>query len=259
MFVSGVGPVLAKTMVDYRNSHGPFKARQHLMNVPRFGPKVFEQCAGFLRIQDGEHPLDASGVHPESYGLVDRMSQDLGCSLGDLLKDEAVRKRIDLKRYISETVGLPTLQDILSELAQPGRDPRQQFEIFRFSEGVKTLDDLKPGMKLPGIVTNITAFGCFVDLGVHLDGLVHVSNLSHRFVKSPADVVKVHQKVQVTVLEVDAARQRIMLSLKDGPAPSAGVQVQKQNFPNLPKSQKSQTSDTKYFPFADLRIPPGKF
>jgi uncharacterized protein len=218
-YVSGLGPQLAKGIVEYRNEHGPFQSREGLKQIPRLGPKAFEQAAGFLRIRDGENPLDRSAVHPESYFIVDAMARDLVCSVLDLMRDEKLRERIDLKRYVSEKVGLPTLSDILSELSKPGRDPREQFETFRFAEGVEKIEDVKPGMKLPGIVTNITAFGVFVDIGVHQDGLVHVSELSNRFVKNPAEVVKVHQKVVVTVLGVDLARKRISLSMKSSQSP----------------------------------------
>jgi len=213
-YVSGLGPQLAKGIVEYRNEHGPFRSREGLRQVSRLGPKAFEQAAGFLRIRDGENPLDRSAVHPESYPIVDTMARDLGCLVLDLMRDEKLRKRIDLGQYVSEKVGLPTLNDILSELAKPGRDPREQFETFRFAEGVEKIEDVKPGMKLPGIVTNITAFGVFVDIGVHQDGLVHISEVSNRFVKNPAEVVKVHQKVTVTVLNVDLERKRISLSMK---------------------------------------------
>jgi uncharacterized protein len=213
-YVSGLGPQLAKGIVEYRNEHGPFQSRDGLKQVPRLGPKAFEQAVGFLRIRDGENPLDRSAVHPESYPIVDAMARDLGCSVLDLMRDEKLRERIDLRQYVSEKVGIPTLNDILSELSKPGRDPREQFEAFRFAEGVEKMEDVKPGMKLPGIVTNVTAFGVFVDIGVHQDGLVHISELSNRFVKNPAEVVKVHQKVLVTVLDVDLERKRISLSMK---------------------------------------------
>jgi uncharacterized protein len=222
-YVSGLGPQLAKGIVEYRNEHGPFQSREMLKKVPRLGPKAFEQAAGFLRIRDGENPLDRSAVHPESYPVVDAMARDLGCLVLDLMRDEKLRKRIDLKQYVSEKVGLPTLNDILSELSRPGRDPREQFETFRFAEGVEKIEDVKPGMKLPGIVTNLTAFGVFVDIGVHQDGLVHISELSSRFVKNPAEVVKVHQKVSVTVLDVDLERRRISLSMKDSQPQLGGV------------------------------------
>jgi uncharacterized protein len=232
-YVSGLGPQLAKGIVEYRNEHGPFRSREGLKQVPRLGPKAFEQAAGFLRIRDGENPLDRSAVHPESYAIVDAMARDLGCSLLDLMHDEKLRKRIDLKQYVSEKVGLPTLNDILLELSKPGRDPREQFETFRFAQGIEKIEDVKPGMKLPGIVTNITAFGVFVDIGVHQDGLVHISEVSSRFVKNPGEVVKVHQKVLVTVLDVDLGRRRISLSMKDSqPQPDAGSK--KHTFTNNP-------------------------
>jgi uncharacterized protein len=214
-YVSGLGPQLAKEIVAYRNEHGPFDAREKLKKVPRLGPKAFEQAAGFLRIHEAENPLDASAVHPESYPIVEAMARDLGCSLNDMMKNEGLRKRIDMNTYITEKVGLPTLTDILSELAKPGRDPREIFEAFAFTEGVEEIEDVKPGMKLPGIVTNITAFGAFVDIGVHQDGLIHISELANRFVKNPNEVVKVHQKVMATVLEVNVERKRISLSLRD--------------------------------------------
>jgi protein Tex len=215
-YVSGLGPQLAKGIVEYRNANGPFPSREKLRKVPRLGPRAFEQAAGFLRIRDAENPLDGSAVHPESYSIVDAMARDLGCQVSDLMRDDSLRKKIDLARYVTEKVGLPTLNDILAELAKPGRDPREQFESVRFQEGVEKIEDVRPGMKLPGVVTNITAFGAFVDIGVHQDGLVHVSELADRFVKNPGEVVKVHQKVMVTVLDVDLQRKRIALSMKNG-------------------------------------------
>ncbi len=217
-YVSGLGPALARAIVAYRDEHGPFASRQDLKKVPRLGPKAFEQAAGFLRIRGAENPLDASAVHPESYPVVEAMARDMECAVHDLIRDPGLRKKIDLSRYVTDTVGLPTLNDIMNELAKPGRDPREQFEIFAFADGVAKIEDVRPGMKLPGIVTNITAFGAFVDIGVHQDGLVHISQLSNRFVKDPNDVVKVHQKVTVTVLDVDVTRKRISLSMKDKPA-----------------------------------------
>jgi len=214
-YVSGLGPQLAKGIVAYRDEHGPFRSREALKKVPRLGPKAFEQAGGFLRVRGGESPLDASAVHPESYPIVDAMARDLVCSVVDLMREEGLRKKIDLGKYVTEIVGFPTLNDILSELAKPGRDPRDQFELFQFAEGVQKIQDAKPGMRLPGVVTNITAFGVFVDIGVHQDGLVHISELSNRFVKNPSDVVKVHQKVMVTVLAVDLERKRIALSMKE--------------------------------------------
>ena len=216
-YVSGLGPQLAKGIVEYRNQHGPFKKREELQKVPRLGEKAFEQCAGFLRIQDAINPLDMSAVHPERYGLVEKFAEDLGCSVKDLMTSIELRKKLDLKKYVSETVGLPTLVDILSELEKPGRDPREKFELFSFEEGVHEIKDLKVGMVLPGIVTNVTNFGAFVDVGVHQDGLVHISHLSDRFIKDPNQVVAVQQKVKVTVVEVDIPRKRIALSMKTDP------------------------------------------
>jgi len=228
-YVSGLGPVLAANIVAFRNERGPFQSRADLLNIPRLGAKAFEQAAGFLRIRDGAHPLDASAVHPESYGIVDRMAKDLNCQVKDLLSNPGLRQKIQPARYVTETVGLPTLTDILGELAKPGRDPRQQFEAFAFKEGVEKVEDLRPGMKLPGIVTNVTAFGAFVDIGVHQDGLVHVSQLADRFVRDPAEVVKVQQQVTVTVVEIDLPRKRIALSMKAkpeiGPAAGAGTRT----------------------------------
>jgi len=216
-YVAGLGPTLAANIVAHRDAHGPFQSRRQLLEVPRLGPKAFEQCAGFLRIRDAANPLDASAVHPERYAVVDAMAQDLRSDVGTLLRDASIRSRIDPARYVAGDIGLPTLQDILAELARPGRDPRQKFEVFAFAEGVHQIQDLKPGMRLPGIVTNVTAFGAFVDVGVHQDGLVHVSQIADRFVKDPAEVVKAGQKVQVTVVEVDAERKRIALSMRANP------------------------------------------
>lgn len=216
MYVSGLGPQLAANVVAFRDRNGPFRSRQELMNVPRLGSKAFEQSAGFLRVRDGLNPLDASAVHPESYGIVEAMAADLGCAVVDLIRKEDVRGRIRPERYVNETVGLPTLRDIVEELAKPGRDPRERFEAVQFDEGIQTIADLRPGMRLPGIVTNITAFGAFVDIGVHQDGLVHISEMADRFVKDPSEIVKVQQKVLVKVLDVDTARQRIALSMRTG-------------------------------------------
>ena len=217
MYVSGLGPQLAKNIVAYRDEFGPFHSRKELLKVQRLGPKAFEQSAGFLRIRDGKNVLDGSAVHPESYHIVDAMAGELGCSVLDLMQNNELRSRVDLSKYVTENVGMPTLQDIMKELAKPGRDPRESFEAFSFQEGVEKLEDVKPGMRLPGIVTNLTAFGAFVDIGVHQDGLVHISQLADRFVRNPAEVVKVQQKVMVTVLEVDPKRKRIALSLKKQP------------------------------------------
>jgi uncharacterized protein len=216
-YVSGLNAAIAASIVAHRNEKGPFKSRAELKEVPRLGPKAFEQAAGFLRIRGADNPLDASAVHPESYPIVERMAADLGVSVSDLVRDGQARAKVKLERYVSEKVGLPTLTDIVAELAKPGRDPREQFEAFSFSAGVNKPEDLKPGMKLPGIVTNVTAFGAFVDIGVHQDGLVHVSQLADSFVKEPAAVVKPGQKVMVTVTEVDLARKRIALSMRSKP------------------------------------------
>ncbi|MEO6742486.1 MAG: Tex family protein [Chthoniobacteraceae bacterium] len=213
-YVSGLNSRVAGNIVAHRDENGPFKSRKELLKVAGLGPKAFEQAAGFLRIRDGEHPLDKSAVHPERYPLVEKMATDVGCTVSDLVSDSAKRSRIDLKKYATDEVGLPTLNDILKELAKPGRDPRAQFEVIQFAEGIHTMNDLKPGQKLTGVVTNVTAFGAFVDVGVHQDGLVHVSQLADTFVKNAADIVKPGQKVMVTVVEVDIPRKRIALSMK---------------------------------------------
>jgi uncharacterized protein len=216
-YVSGLSPALAKNIVEFRNQNGPFKDRSTLMKVPRLGEKVFEQAAGFLRIGEATNPLDSSAVHPESYQIVEQMASDLNCSVKDMMSSQELRRQLDLKKYVSDKVGLPTLTDILSELEKPGRDPRQEFELFSFTDGVNSIADLKIGMSLPGIVTNVTNFGAFVDIGVHQDGLVHISHLSDKFIKDPKEVVAVQQKVKVTVMEVDVPRKRIGLSMKSDP------------------------------------------
>lgn len=213
-YVSGLGPSLAKNIMEYRNQHGPFSSRKELMKVPRFGEKSFEQSAGFLRIRDAKNPLDRSAVHPESYPVVGKMAEKLGCTIEDLISRKELREKIPLQEFVTPSTGMPTLQDIMQELAKPGRDPRQQFEMFEFDRNVHTVHDLRKGMRLPGIVTNITNFGAFVDIGVHQDGLVHISQLADRFVKDPNDIVKLNQKVLVEVLEVDVDRKRIQLSMK---------------------------------------------
>ena len=213
-YVSGLGPALAKNIVDYRRENGAFESRAQLKKVPRLGPSAFEQCAGFLRIPDARNPLDNSAVHPESYKIVEQMAKDQGCTVADLIKDKEKREAVDLKKYVAGDVGLPTLTDIMKELEKPGRDPREQIEEFEFAKGIETVDDLVEGMELPGIVTNITNFGAFVDIGVHQDGLVHVSQLADRYVKDPNQVVKLHQHVRVRVIEVDRRRGRISLSMK---------------------------------------------
>ena len=215
-YVSGLGPQLARNIVAHRNTNGPFRGRSALKEVPRLGPKAFEQAAGFLRVLDAEHPLDASAVHPESYAIVDAMAAAQGSTIADLMQNADLREKIDIRQYVTDTVGLPTLNDIMAELAKPGRDPRQTFEAFAFDENVSEIKDLEVGMRLPGIVTNVTRFGAFVDIGVHQDGLVHISEMADRFIKDPAEVVKVQQQVMVTVLEVDLERKRIALSMKSG-------------------------------------------
>jgi uncharacterized protein len=213
-YVSGLGPQLAQNIIEYRNTNGPFKSRAEIKKVARMGEKAFEQAAGFLRIRDGVNPLDRSAVHPESYNIVKNMAKDVDATVNDMMTSKELRQKIVLKNYVTEIVGLPTLHDILQELDKPGRDPRQSFEVFEFAEGVNEMKDLHPGMKLPGIITNVTKFGVFVDIGVHQDGLIHISHLSDRFISDPSEVVKVQQKVTVTVLEVDVARKRISLSMK---------------------------------------------
>ena len=213
-YVSGLGPVLAQNIVDYRKENGAFTSRAQLKKVPRLGPAAYQQCAGFLRIPDAKNPLDNSAVHPESYHVVEQMAKDQHCSVSDLISDASKRSQIDIKRYVTEEVGLPTLTDIMKELEKPGRDPREQIEEFEFDSSVQTIDDLHEGMELPGIVTNITNFGAFVDIGVHQDGLVHVSQLADKYVSDPTQVVRLHQHVRVRVIGVDLRRQRISLSMK---------------------------------------------
>jgi protein Tex len=216
-YVSGLGPALGKSIVEYRNQNGPFRSREELKKVPRLGPKAFEQAAGFLRIRDAENPLDATAIHPEHYAIIARMARNLHCSAHDLVQKEDLRQRINIEDYVDGTVGLPTLLDIMQEIARPGRDPRNLFESFTFAEGIESIDHLAVGMRLPGIVTNVASFGAFVDIGVHQDGLVHISEMSDGFVRDPSDVVKLHQQVKVTVLEVNRERKRIALSLRKSP------------------------------------------
>ena len=213
-YISGLGPTIAQNIVDYRAQNGAFTSRRQLLKVPKLGPKAYEQSAGFLRIAGGKQPLDNSAVHPESYHIVEQMAKDQGCSVAELMGDKALRQKVDIRRYVTDTVGLPTLEDIMAELDKPGRDPRQQLKVFEFSSEVKELSDVREGMVLPGIVTNITNFGCFVDVGVHTKGLVHISELADRFVKDPTEVVSLHQHVEVRVLGVDLERGRLQLSMK---------------------------------------------
>lgn len=213
-YVSGLGPTLAQNIVDYRTENGAFHSRKELLKVPRMGAKAFEQCAGFLRIPQADNPLDNSAVHPESYAIVEKMAKDLKCSVADLIKNKELRSQIDIKNYVTDTVGLPTLTDILQELNKPGRDPRQKIQVFEFDKNVQTIDDLREGMELPGIINNITNFGCFVDIGIKENGLVHISQLADKFVSDPTTVVSMHQHVRVRVLSIDHERKRIQLTMK---------------------------------------------
>ncbi len=244
-YVSGLNAGIAKNIVLHRDTSGPFRNRKQLLKVSRLGPKAFEQSAGFLRIMDGENPLDTSAVHPESYDIVDAISKDLGTSVTEMMKKSDLRNQIDLPRYVTATVGIPTLNDILDELAKPGRDPRETFEAFSFTDGIEKIGDLRKGMQLPGIVTNITAFGAFIDIGVHQDGLVHISQMADRFVKNPADIVKVQQKVTVTVLDIDMGRNRISLSMKKSVDPMEKSTRKKSETPKQ-KHRPSRPKPDKY-------------
>jgi uncharacterized protein len=226
-YVAGVGAALAKNIVAARDERGGFRSRRELLAVPRLGAKAFEQAAGFLRVRDGAHPLDATAVHPERYALVEHMAADLGTKVSELVGNEAAITSIDLARYVSDDVGLPTLRDIADELRRPGRDPRDTFELPEFRDDITEPKDLKPGMKLDGVVTNLVAFGAFVDVGVHQDGLVHVSQLADRFVKDPSEIVRVGQKVNVTVIGVDLERNRIALSMKSDARPADAAESAK--------------------------------
>jgi len=253
-YVSGIGPKLAKNIVEYRDLNGPYISRNQLLNVPRLGPMAYEQSAGFLRIKDGKNPLDTSAIHPESYYIVDIIANDLDCAVSDLITNQPLIKKVVLNNYVTDKVGLPTLEDIISELARPGIDPRDSFEEFSFAKDVKSVSDLKKGMKLPGIITNITAFGAFVDIGIHQDGLVHISQMIDKFIKDPSEVVKVHQKVEVTVIEIDTARNRISLSMKqkslNQKKPLDRLRVKKQKPAKAPKPSKKQ--QMKNMPFNNL-------
>jgi uncharacterized protein len=248
-YVSGLGPRLAANIVKYRDENGPFDSRHKLKAVPRMGPKAFEQSAGFLRIHDGADPLDASAVHPERYAVVDAMARDLNSSVADLMKDAGLRAKIDVSRYISDQIGKPTLEDILAELAKPGRDPRREFEAIEFARGINQISDLRPGMMMPGIVTNVTAFGAFVDIGVHQDGLVHISELSDSFVKDPADYIKVQQKVKVRVIAVDLDRNRISLSMKSKSGAPKSPRPRKPTHRKKTTAAKTPQSQRKHRPF----------
>jgi uncharacterized protein len=264
-YVSGLSERLAGNVIRYRNENGAFPSRKDLMKVSGMGPKTFEQAAGFLRIRGAANPLDASAVHPESYPVVEAMAHDLGCTVADLVTSADLRGKITLRKYITDTVGMPTLTDITEELAKPGRDPRKHFELFSFTEGVNNMADLKVGMKLPGVVTNVTAFGAFVDIGVHQDGLVHLSEIADRFVKNPHDVLKVNQKVMVTVINVDEKRKRISLSLRETPLESRRMvpdDISKgekkhdgKNAKPKPREKKEESSSPFAKALKDLKIP----
>jgi uncharacterized protein len=213
-YISGLGPALAQNIVNYRSENGPFKNRKALLKVPKMGAKTYEQAAGFLRVTNSEMPLDNSAVHPESYPIVEQMAKDLGCQVNDLMSDATLRAKIDLKRYVTAQVGMPTLMDIIKELEKPSRDPREKIEEFHFDESVHTIDDLQVGMILPGIITNISNFGAFCDIGVHKDGLIHISEMANRRINNPSEVVSLHQHVRVRVIDIDKVRGRIQLSLK---------------------------------------------
>ncbi len=244
-YVSGLGAQLAGNIVAHRDSQGPYPNRQALKKVSRLGPKAFEQAAGFLRVFDSDQPMDASAVHPESYAIVQAMADDAGCTIADLMQNEVLRQQIEIKRYVSDKVGLPTLTDIMAELAKPGRDPRDTFEVFAFDENVSEIKDLEPGMQLPGIVTNVTRFGAFVDIGVHQDGLVHISEMADRFIKDPAEVVKVQQKVRVSVLEVDNERKRIALSMRDPNKPKTAHKPKKVTPPKTQRRKPKPATQAK--------------
>jgi uncharacterized protein len=214
MYVSGLGPALAQNIVDYRTANGPFKSRRELLKVPRLGEKAFEQAAGFLRIPDAENPLDNSAVHPESYAIVETMAKDLACDMTELIRNKELKKKLRLENYVNEKTGMPTLQDIMEELDKPGRDPRQGIQVFEFDPNVRTIDDVREGQILPGIVNNITNFGCFIDLGIKEKGLVHISEMADRYVADPTEIVSIHQHIQVKVLSIDLERKRIQLSMK---------------------------------------------
>jgi uncharacterized protein len=236
-YVSGLGPSLAENIVKYRKENGAFRNRQELKKVTRLGDKAFEQCAGFLRIENGDNPLDNSAVHPERYPVVESIAAGQHCTVSELIGRDDLRKQVNIKEYISEEVGQLTLEDILKELAKPSRDPRDEIAIFEYAEGIKTMEDVHPGMTLPGVVTNITAFGAFVDIGVKQDGLVHISHLSNKFVSNPNEAVKLNQKVTVTVLEVDIARKRISLSMKDNEPSTGGGGQRRERKENKPSKE----------------------
>ncbi|HPJ33520.1 MAG TPA: Tex family protein [Spirochaetota bacterium] len=261
-YVSGLSPRMADAIVKHRDGSGPFRSREDLKKVSGMGPKTFEQAAGFLRIREGENPLDRSAVHPESYGIVGKMAEDLSCTVSDLINDSSLRSSITLENYVTDSVGMPTLKDIMAELEKPGRDPRKEFELFSFREGVNEITDLEKGMALSGVVTNVTAFGAFVDIGVHQDGLVHISHLADRFIDNPNDFIKVNQKVQVTVIDVDVERKRIALSMKSDPFSEVKKDERKPVKPEVrkkketnagKKNSRQETNRKPESPFAGLK------
>lgn len=252
-YVSGLGPSLAENIVKYRKENGAFKNRKELKKVSRLGDKAFEQCAGFLRIENGDNPLDNSAVHPERYEVIESMAAKQNCSVQELMAKEELRKKINPKEYVSEEVGLLTIEDIMKELDKPSRDPRDEISIFEYAEGIKTMEDVKPGMQLPGVVTNITAFGAFVDIGVKQDGLVHISHLSNKFVSNPSEAVKLNQKVMVTVLEVDIARKRISLSMKDSEPTQGGGGGQRRDRNNNNNNSNNNRQPKKEAPLNDFQ------
>lgn len=256
-YVSGLGPSLAHNIVKYRDQNGPFKSREQIKLVPRLGAKAYEQAAGFMRIRNAPNPLDASAVHPESYPVVNKMAGDLGVEVKDLIVNADLRAKVNIKQYVTETIGLPTLRDIMEELSKPGRDPRETFELFSFQEGVNSMNDLKIGMKLPGIITNITNFGAFVDIGVHQDGLVHLSHLADRYISDPNEVVTVNQKVEVTVMEVDIPRKRIGLSMKKDPF--AEKEKPRKDRGQRPRRKQEKAKDTEEDMAAKLALLKSKF
>jgi uncharacterized protein len=250
-YVSGLSERLAGNLVKRRDENGAFLSRKELMNVPGMGPKTFEQAAGFLRIGGAENPLDASAVHPESYPVVTAMANDLGCTVAGMMDDSELRGKINLSDYVTNVIGMPTLTDIMGELAKPGRDPREQFELFTFTKGIDKIGDVVKGMKLLGVVTNVTAFGAFVDIGVHQDGLVHVSELADRFVRNPHDVVKVNQKVSVTVMGVDIDRKRISLSMRENPLEPREENREKKTAGMKPQRKRPEKPKPSGNPFAN--------
>ena len=253
IYVSVVAPTRAQSIINYRDQQGLFSSREEFRAVNGFGPKVFEQAAGFLRISNASNPLDASAVHPESYAIVDRMAQTLACDVSQLIKDESLRKKVELEQYTTQMIGLPTLEDIMEELAKPGRDPRESFSVFTFQEGLHSIDDVTVGMELPGVITNVTNFGAFVDLGIHQPGLIHISQLADKYVADPHKIVKVHQKVHVKVLNIDAQRGRIELSMRQSrKVPKKSSKNHTRQTPKKPSPKRISSQKLTHTPFKDL-------